>query len=169
MKRLLNFILISLIVIITLLMAFTVKIYADSDKITAENFKPTYHIKLDNEKKIARTILGYIRNITAVATVIIIAFFGLKFMVGSADERAEYKKSFIPLIIGVFIVLISSTAMQIVWNLDKKQECEHVFVPIGNGFHRCKLCKEKEQCLDFRDEDGKCDFCGASMEQNHYF
>jgi len=54
---------------------------------------------------IAGKILSIIRNIAAIVAVIIIAVLGIKFMLGSAEERAEYKKSFVPLIIGVVVVL----------------------------------------------------------------
>ena len=57
----------------------------------------------------ASNILGWIRNIAAVAAVIIIAILGVKYMIGSTEERADYKKSFIPLIIGIVVVLSAST------------------------------------------------------------
>lgn len=57
----------------------------------------------------AGKILGWIRNIAAIASVIIIAVLGIKFMIGSTEEKAEYKKSFIPLIVGIVVVLSAST------------------------------------------------------------
>lgn len=62
-----------------------------------------------NLKNTAGKILGWIRNIAAIAAVIIIAVLGIKFMIGSTEERAEYKKSFLPLIVGIVVVLSATT------------------------------------------------------------
>lgn len=53
----------------------------------------------------ASKIMGFIRNVAVIAGVIIIAILGLKYMLGSTEERADYKKSFMPLIIGIVVVM----------------------------------------------------------------
>lgn len=58
----------------------------------------------------AGKILAYIRNIAVIAGVIIITILGVKYMTGSLEEKAEYKKSFIPLIVGI-IVIMAATAI----------------------------------------------------------
>lgn len=65
---------------------------------------------------IGKTILGWIRNIAAIASVVIIAILGLKFMIGSTEERAEYKKSFMPLIVGLLLVLAATTVAGWIWS-----------------------------------------------------
>ena len=55
--------------------------------------------------QLAGKIVGFIRNIAVVAGVIILSIIGVKFMVGSAEEKAEYKKSLIPLVVGIIIVM----------------------------------------------------------------
>ena len=42
----------------------------------------------------AGKIMGMIRNIAIIASVIIIMVLGIKYMLGSVEEKAEYKKSF---------------------------------------------------------------------------
>ena len=61
--------------------------------------------------------MGWIRNIAAVIAVIIIAILGIKFMIGSTEERAEYKKSFLPLIIGIIVVLSATTIAGWIWSV----------------------------------------------------
>lgn len=58
----------------------------------------------------AGKILAYIRNIAVIAGVIIITILGVKYMTGSLEEKTEYKKSFIPLIVGI-IVIMAATAI----------------------------------------------------------
>lgn len=53
-------------------------------------------------------IIRVIRNIAAVGSVLILSILGIKYMIGSTEERAEYKKSFMPLIIGVIVVVGAS-------------------------------------------------------------
>ena len=55
--------------------------------------------------KKAANIVATLRNIAAIVAVVIIAILGIKYMLGSVEEKAEYKKSFMPLIIGVVVVM----------------------------------------------------------------
>ncbi len=75
-------------------------------------------IKGYNEiNKIAGRIIKIIRYIAVVAGVILIAIFGIKFMLGSAEEKAEYKKSFMPLIIGIVVVFGATYIAQALFSL----------------------------------------------------
>jgi len=65
----------------------------------------------------AEKILGTIRNIAAIASVILIAILGVKFMMGSTEEKAEYKKSFIPLIVGMIVVLAATSIASFIWDI----------------------------------------------------
>ena len=62
-------------------------------------------------------IMGAIRNIAAIAAVIIIMVLGVKYMLGSVEEKAEYKKSFIPLIIGIILVVAATTIASFIFNI----------------------------------------------------
>lgn len=55
-------------------------------------------------------VMGMIRNIAIIASVIVIMVLGVKYIMGSVEEKAEYKKSFMPLIIGIILV-VSATAI----------------------------------------------------------
>jgi len=67
-------------------------------------------------KNIGKTILDIIRNIAAILLVVLLAVLGIKFMMGSTEEKAEYKKSFIPLIVGTAIVLLATSLGGFIWN-----------------------------------------------------
>ena len=67
----------------------------------------------------AGKIMGMIRNISVVAAVIIIMILGVKFMLGSVEEKAEYKKSFMPLIIGIICVVAATTIASFIFNMAK--------------------------------------------------
>lgn len=66
---------------------------------------------------VGSTIFTVIRSIAAVASVVLLAFLGVKFMMGSTEEKAGYKKAFVPLIVGLFIVLAASTLGGWIWDV----------------------------------------------------
>lgn len=70
-------------------------------------------------KKFSGTIYAIIRNITIISSVVILSFIGLKTITGSVEQKAEYKKSLIPLIIGVLIVNLSITIVESVADISQ--------------------------------------------------
>lgn len=71
----------------------------------------------DNLKTKAGTILAYIRNIAAIAGVIIISILGVKYIVGSVEQKAEYKKNFMPLIVGILIVVLAAQIAKMLFSV----------------------------------------------------
>ena len=70
-------------------------------------------------RDIGSMIFTTITNIGVVLAVVIIAILGVKYMMGSAEERAEYKKTMMPYIIGAVLVFGASTIGRMVYNLAK--------------------------------------------------
>ena len=64
----------------------------------------------------AGKILGLVQIASAVAAVVLIAVFGFKFIMGSANEKADYQKSFIPLIVGVVVVFAASSIANLLFS-----------------------------------------------------
>ena len=73
-------------------------------------------VATDAIQDIGGTIFKTIRNIAAILLVVLIAILGIKFMMGSTEEKAEYKKSFIPLIVGTALVLAATTVGGFIWD-----------------------------------------------------
>ena len=63
------------------------------------------------------TVLAYITNAAILISVIMIAVLGVKYMMGSAEEKAEYKKSFVPLLVGAILVFGAATVAKIIVGL----------------------------------------------------
>ena len=64
-------------------------------------------------------ILSIITAIGIVISVVVLAILGLKYMLGSLEERAEYKKSLMPYFIGAILLFGASTVAQIIYNFVK--------------------------------------------------
>lgn len=61
-------------------------------------------------------IMGIIRNIAIIASVVILMVVGVKFMMGSTEEKAEYKKSLVPLIVGIVLVIGATSIASFIFN-----------------------------------------------------
>lgn len=66
-----------------------------------------------------KNIVSVISSVGIVVSVLAIAAIGIKYMIGSLEERAEYKKSLMPYLIGAVLVFGASTIAQIVYQFVK--------------------------------------------------
>lgn len=58
-----------------------------------------------------------IQTIGVILSVIVIGLLGIKYMTGSVEERADYKKSMIPFLIGTVLIVAVGTIIRIVNDL----------------------------------------------------
>ena len=98
--------------VVLMLVVFSVSTfsYADSakDVVTGINANMT-GIDSSGMKSIAGRVLGLLQIVSAILAVILIAYLGFKMVLGSANEKADVQKQFIPLIIGVTIVFAATS------------------------------------------------------------
>lgn len=101
----------TVLLLAVMLVSFTSNVVL-ADDVGGLNFgKPSQNLDSNSTlmQKVAN-IMGMIRNIAIIASVIVIMVLGVKYIMGSVEEKAEYKKSFMPLIIGIILV-VSATAI----------------------------------------------------------
>ena len=70
----------------------------------------------------ANQIIGIIVTIGIVVSAITLTILGIKYMIGSASEKAEYKKSMVPYIVGVAILLSVSTIVALIAKMTQQIE-----------------------------------------------
>lgn len=68
-------------------------------------------------KNIGNTIIGVIRVVGTIISVAVFAVLGIKYMIGSVEERAEYKKTMMPYLIGAFLLFGITTFLEIIVNV----------------------------------------------------
>ena len=61
--------------------------------------------------------LGLISIVGTGLSVVILIIIGIKYMLGSVEERAEYKQELRPYLIGCFILFTGSTVPQIIYDI----------------------------------------------------
>jgi len=64
-------------------------------------------------------VIGVLTTAGIVLSVIILLVLGIKYMMGSAEEKAEYKKTMMPYLIGALLIFSASTIANIVYNFAK--------------------------------------------------
>ena len=67
---------------------------------------------------------GIITTVGIVVSVVVLVVLGIKYMIGSAEEKAEYKKTMIPYIIGAILVFAASAIASIVMGISKNIKAE---------------------------------------------
>lgn len=66
--------------------------------------------------KKANSIFSYIRIIGIIMSVVILIVIGIKYMLGSTEEKANYKETLLPYIIGAFLLFTGSLVPQLIYN-----------------------------------------------------
>ena len=100
------------VVLMAMLVVFSVSTFSYAlgakDVVSGINAN-TQGINADGMKGIAGRVLGLLQIVSAILAVVLIAYLGFKMVLGSANEKADVQKQFIPLIIGVTIVFAATS------------------------------------------------------------
>lgn len=61
-------------------------------------------------------LMGVIQTVGVVIAVVVLMVLGIKYMMGSAEEKAEYKKTMMPYVIGAVLIFAASTIANVIYN-----------------------------------------------------
>lgn len=75
--------------------------------------------KVDTSKFVstAGKIIVLLRNFSIIAGVILIIVLGVKYMMGSVEQKSDYQKSFVPLVIGIILVIGATSIASFLFSL----------------------------------------------------
>ena len=62
-------------------------------------------------------IVAILQTVGIVVAVVVLLILGIKYMMGSAEEKAEYKKTMIPYIIGAVLIFAATTIVNVIYQL----------------------------------------------------
>lgn len=111
LNKVLYAILIALVLFVTISNFASVFAVTDPSTITGATGTGTVKIT-DTGKK----IVGIIQTVGSVAAVVVLVALGIKYMMGSTEEKAEYKKTLMPYVIGAVLVFAASNLASVVYN-----------------------------------------------------
>ena len=94
-------------------------IFMNSSFVMAASFNPDDYNpgsanNFQNFLQRANKILGVIQFIGILVAAVAMAAIGLKFIFGSIEEKAEYKKTFFPYIVGCILIVLIPTILKLV-------------------------------------------------------
>lgn len=67
-------------------------------------------------KELGNRVIGILQAVGIVLSVVILVVLGIKYMMGSAEEKADYKKTMIPYIVGAVFIFLAPTIANMVYN-----------------------------------------------------
>ena len=71
----------------------------------------------EGASKLAGTILKYAQWVAVSASVIVITILGIKYMMGSLEEKSAYKKSMVPLVVGAIVAIAATTIARVLFSI----------------------------------------------------
>ena len=84
--------------------------------LTPSGLTPNGNAQGTNEvQKFGQNIMGVIQVAGVVIAVVVLMILGIKYMMGSAEEKAEYKKTMIPYIVGALLIFAATTIANVIY------------------------------------------------------
>lgn len=71
----------------------------------------------DKVVDLGKTIVTVMQTVGIVVAVVVLLVLGIKYMIGSAEEKAEYKKTMIPYLVGAVLIFAATTLVNVVYNM----------------------------------------------------
>ena len=81
-------------------------------------------IAFNKRRVMKNTVFRIIRIVGTILSVGVLMVLGIKYMMGSAQEKAEYKKTFVPYIIGAILVCVTAIITIVLVNGRKEKSNE---------------------------------------------
>ena len=115
MKKVFKIIVIALIVM--MLVTISTSVFAT----TGTSIKPgdmtgKSNTNVSGITDIGNSIIRILSTIGIVISVVVLIVLGIKYMMGSAEEKAEYKKTMIPYLVGAALVFAASSIATVIYN-----------------------------------------------------
>ena len=74
-------------------------------------------VQTNDLTNVGNNIVAIIQVVGIVIAVIVLLVIGIKYMIGSASEKAEYKKTMIPYIVGALLIFAGTSLVRVIYSL----------------------------------------------------
>lgn len=75
------------------------------------------NVQTNDLTKVGNNIVTIIQVVGIVIAAIVLLVIGIKYMMGSASEKAEYKKTMIPYIVGAVLIFAGTSLVRVIYSL----------------------------------------------------
>ena len=110
--------LLSVLLVVIAILSITTNVFA----LTPGEVKPVTGGDTSGVEDVGKKIVGIIQTIGILVSVIVLMVLGVKYMMGSAQEKAEYKKVFIPYLVGAALLFAASAFAQAIYDFFTPKE-----------------------------------------------
>ena len=90
-------------------------------------------IGTDTVNQAGRNLVSILQAVGIVLSVVILIIIGIKYMMGSAEEKAEYKKTLMPYVIGAALIFAASIFAQVVYDFFSGWGSKGTTIPVQGG------------------------------------
>lgn len=111
-----NKIIVALCIILTII-AISVVSYGSTVENVLNGLNGNANVNTTKITNMGNSIVSVVRVVGIIIAVVILLVLGIKYMMGSAEEKADYKKSMIPYIVGAILIFASSTIVGVVYDM----------------------------------------------------
>ena len=101
-----------LLMVVFMVSVATVSSFALTPSDIQANDNPTGSSEIQN---LGGNIIGILQTVGVVLSVVVLIVLGIKYMMGSAEEKAEYKKTMIPYIVGAALIFAASVFANVIY------------------------------------------------------
>lgn len=117
MKKSVKIISILMMAIMMIMVVTPVFAAVDTNKAISDvDGKISYNGNTEFSTKLGK-IIGFLQWAGAIAGVLILTIFGIKYMMGSLEEKAEYKKTMIPFIVGAIVLITAPQIAKLIFSI----------------------------------------------------
>ena len=82
---------------------------------TPNSVKDPGNVNTTGIQNVGGTIVGILQTVGVVVSVVVLIVLGIKYMIGSAEEKSEYKKTMLPYLIGAVLIFAASALAQVIY------------------------------------------------------
>ena len=92
-------------------------VFADDPAAVLNGLNTNQTVGTTEMTDIGSKVMSFIWVLSIIVAVVVLMYTGLKFIVGSANEKAEYKKSLVPIVVGVLILVFATTIIRALFSI----------------------------------------------------
>lgn len=106
----------SILLMTLMIMSISLNVFAETDPFSPSTITGTGSVTGATEmQNVGKSIVGILRTVGIILSVVILIVLGIKYMMGSAEEKADYKKSMMPYIVGAALIFAASVFSQVIY------------------------------------------------------
>ena len=109
----------SIVLMVLMVLTLTTGVVRASDEETVDRLFEGGDADTTNLEGVGANIVDIVTTIGIIVAVVVLLVLGIKYMMGSASEKAEYKKTMIPYLIGAVLIFGASAIAKAVIQMSR--------------------------------------------------